>query len=260
MLFDTHVHLDDPVYDSDRAEVLARCKASGVERMISVGCDLESSLRCVALAGAHEEIYASLGIHPHEAKGVSEETYRQIERIARSEPKAVAIGEIGLDYYYDFSEREDQLRVFAAQLELADSLRLPVIIHTREAIKDTLDVLKAHIRELKRGGVIHCFSGSRESAEEYLSLGFYVAFGGAVTFKNAHKEEVVRTVGKERLLLETDCPYQTPVPYRGKRNEPAYVRLVAKKIAEFVEFDVERATAQNAARLFGIGLDERNLQ
>ena len=251
MLIDTHVHLDDEKYLGQVDEIVASFPEVGLKCAINVGCDRASSERSVAFSEKYPALYATVGIHPHEAEGATQDDYLWFQKAAQKE-KVVAVGEIGLDYHYDLSPRDVQKKVFVEQLELAHGLRLPEVIHTREATEDTLKILKENQRFLQYGGVIHCFSGSKESALEYLELGFHIAFGGAVTFKNAKKEDVVRAVPAERLLLETDCPYQTPVPFRGKVNLPQFVRLVKDKIQEWTDFDVESVTTENAVRLFGL--------
>lgn len=251
MLIDTHVHLDDEKYEGQVDGIVNSFLEVGLKCAINVGCDRASSERSVMFSDKYPALYATVGVHPHEAEGATQDDYIYFQEVAKKD-KVVAIGEIGLDYHYDLSPRDVQKKVFAEQLELAHGLRLPVVIHTREATEDTLKILKGNKRFLQSGGVIHCFSGSKESAIEYLELGFHIAFGGAVTFKNAKKEDVIRAVPAERLLLETDCPYQTPVPFRGKVNLPEFVRLVKDKIQEWTDFDVEHVTTENAVRLFGL--------
>ncbi|RMH06850.1 MAG: TatD family deoxyribonuclease [Nitrospirae bacterium] len=258
MLTDSHVHLDDPRYDSDRYEVLARAADAGVTNLITIGCDLETSRAAVALAERHSHVYATVGVHPHEVKRIEASWYNEIEALAKH-PKVVAYGEIGLDYHYDHSPRDIQRCRFREQLELAHTLGLPIVIHTREAQSDTLAILQ-ETRAAKLGGVFHCFAGDAEFAQQALALGFSLSFSGIITFRNAEAlRTLVRTVPSDRLLIETDAPYLAPVPFRGKRNEPAYVRLVAEKIAELYgdhqKFTVEEIaclTTSNAKRLFRI--------
>lgn len=251
MLFDTHAHLLSEDFDSDRDGLIAGLNSQGISGYVECGTNLLDSERAAELAAEHPGvIYAACGIHPHDAKTWDEDTERALAGLL-ARPGVVALGEIGLDYHYDFSLRDVQRDVFRAQMALADRLGVPVIIHTREAWADTMDI----IREFPDvTGVMHCFSGSVETARELLSKGWYLAFGGAITFKNAKKPlAALKEVPLNRLLLETDSPYMTPVPHRGSRNEPAYVRLVAEKAAEVRGEDlelIERATGENAARVF----------
>lgn len=250
-IFDTHAHYDDEKFDGDRAEVLSFVKANGVSRIIDCGCDLKSSLAAVILSEEYDFIYAAVGVHAHEADEAAEKDFAEIEKLY-AHKKVVAVGEIGLDYHYDFSPRERQLEVFERQLILANKLDLPVIIHDREAHEDTLRLLKKH----RPKGVVHCFSGSVESAKEVLSLGMYIGLGGAVTFKNAKKPvEVAKFVPDDYLLLETDCPYMAPVPYRGKRCDSSMIASTAKLIASVRNTDTQtliNRCHENADRLFGL--------
>ena len=252
MLFDSHAHLDDEKFADDREAVIARAKENGVTHIINIGADMESSARSVALASQHESIYAAVGVHPHEAEKVVAADYDQLAKWTRLD-KVVAIGEIGLDYHYERDSREKQLEVFEKQLVLANELSLPVIVHDREAHEDTLNLLKKH----RPRGVVHCFSGSVETAKEIIKLGMYIGLGGAVTFKNAVKPaEVAAFVPKDRLLLETDAPYMSPVPYRGKRCTSLLIPYTAEKIAAVRGEAVEELlfeTDKNARTLFRIG-------
>ena len=254
MLIDTHCHLDAPRFDEDRADVMERARAAGVRRMVTIGCDEESSRRALGLAATHDDVWATVGVHPHEAAAAPEGFDETLEALSRHE-RCVAIGECGLDYYYDHSPRERQREVFARQVALARRVRKPLVIHVRDAWSATLDVLHAEGAR-DAGGVIHCFSGSLEDAERSLELGFYLSIPGIVTFKSpGDLPEVVKRVPLDRLLVETDSPYLAPVPYRGKRNEPAYVLEVARKVAELREMPLEElieATGKNARALFGL--------
>jgi TatD DNase family protein len=253
MLFDSHAHIDDKRFSEDREETIARAKEAGLEYILNAGADMFSSARAVELAAKHAMVYASVGIHPHDAKEAREADYQQLADWCKL-PKVVAVGEIGLDYHYDLSPREVQRQVFVRQLDLARQMNMPVIIHNREAHADSLSIVKAEGKGLT--GVFHCFSGSVEMARELLKLGWYLSVAGPVTFANAHKlNEVVQAVPLERLLVETDSPYLTPEPYRGRRNEPAYVRYVAEKVAAIKGVDAEvlaAATTANAKRFFRI--------
>ncbi len=252
MFFDTHAHYDDEKFDGDREEVLSKMAEAGVELIVDPASDLASAEKAREIARAHAFVYFAAGVHPHEAQGAAP-GYLDVLRKLCADPKCVAVGEIGLDYHYDFSPRDTQRRVFSEQLELSKELGLPVIIHEREAVQDNLDILKAHpgIR-----GVVHCYSGSWETARVLLDMGLYLGFTGVVTFKNARRcLEVVEKMPPERMVIETDSPYMAPVPHRGERNSSLLVHLVAEKIAEIrgmsVE-DVARATLENGRRLYGL--------
>lgn len=253
MLADSHAHIDDERFDADRDEVVARALAAGVSLIVNIGADMASSARSVALAEKYPGIYAAVGMHPHDSQDMKENDYRQLEQWA-NHPKVVAIGEIGLDYHYDLSPRSVQKEVFLRQLDLARKTGKPFIIHEREAHADMLDIIRYAARGLN--GVFHCFSGSVETAREYLKMGFYISVAGPVTFpKSVKTKEVAKAVPLDRLLVETDSPYLTPQPFRGKRNEPAYVRLVAEEIANLRDIslaELAEATTANVRRLFNI--------
>jgi TatD DNase family protein len=253
-LIDTHAHLTDPKFDSDVDEVIARANAAGVERIIVCGYDLESSRAAVELAVRFESVYATVGVHPHDAKSYSADIESAIEELSRA-PKVLAIGEIGLDYHYDFSPRCAQVAAFEAQVELAAKLGLPIVVHSRESNDEALQVLAGRAGNII-AGVFHCFSGDVEFARTVLEMGFYIGIDGPVTYKASEKlRAVVEFCPLDRLLIETDCPYLTPVPHRGKRNEPAYVRYVAEEAARAKGISFEKlaeATTSNARRLFGL--------
>lgn len=253
-MIDSHAHYDDEKFDPDRDEVLKACVQAGVTHIVNPGSNLESSRKAIALSEQYPFVYAAVGVHPHDASECDENTIEVLTALSQKE-KVVAIGEIGLDYHYDFSPREVQKEWFAKQVALARKLGLPIIIHDRESHKDVLDIVRAE-KGYEVGGVFHCFSGSREMAREVLDLGFHIGIGGALTFKKAVKPiEVVDYTPMDRLLIETDCPYMTPEPYRGQRNWSGLMRLVVKKIAEIKKMEegaVEEATALNAIRLFGL--------
>lgn len=250
-IFDTHAHYDDERFDEDRTELLSSLFDGSVSGIINCGCDLKSSLETVSLTEKHPFLYGAVGVHPHEAEETSYEDLERIKDLYKKE-KIVAVGEIGLDYFYDFSPRERQIELFHKQILTANELDLPVIIHDRDAHEDTMNILK----ELKPKGVVHCFSGSAEMAKEILKLGLYIGIGGAVTFKNARKPvEVVEILPLDRLLLETDAPYMTPVPFRGKRCDSSHIAYTAEKIAEIKNMDVQQlidTCTENAKRLFRI--------
>jgi TatD DNase family protein len=253
-LFDSHCHLEDEQFAGEVDAVLARMAEAGVSRCILAGSDRESSERIVALAGAHPNVYGAVGVHPHEAKSFDEDTLSWMEEMLRK-PHIVGVGEIGLDYYYDFSPKADQKEAFVRQLDFAYEKGLPAVFHVRDAHGDVTDLFRARRNRLP-AGVLHCFSGSAESAKEYLNMGFYISFSGSLTFKNAHNlREAARAVPIERLLVETDSPYLAPVPMRGRRNEPAYVRYVAELLAQIKEVPLEtliETTSANVERLYHI--------
>ena len=253
-IFDTHAHYDDEAFDADREEVLAGLKEQGVGTVVNVGASIASTKTTLALAETHSFMYAAVGVHPNETAELTDADMKWLESLAEN-PKVVAIGEIGLDYYWDEPEREIQKHWFSAQLEVAKKTGLPVIIHSRDAAKDTLDIMKVE-HNGATGGVIHCFSYGVEMAREYLNMGYYLGIGGVVTFQNAKRlKEVVRYAPLDRLLLETDCPYLAPVPNRGKRNSSLNLPLVARAIAELKEIDYDSvidAAYGNARRFYGI--------
>lgn len=253
MIWDTHAHLDDPRYREDFEHVIENMKNAHISRVTNVGYDLPSSERSVDLARRYDFIYAAVGVHPHDAEGITAETWETLLQLAKDE-KVIGWGEIGLDYYHDLSPRSVQKEIFIQQIELADQAGLPIIIHNREAHEDLLKIVKEHPPE--HGGVFHCYSGSWEMAKIVLNLGFYLSFAGPLTFKNArHTVEVASKVPLDCFFVETDSPYLTPEPYRGKRNEPTYVREVVAKIAELRGLSLEEVALksfQNAARLFGV--------
>lgn len=252
MLFDTHAHYDDEKFDADRGPLLAQMRDAGVGLIVDPASDIASAKKARDIAHAYDFVWFAAGVHPHEAARAAED-YPEAIRALAADPKCVAVGEIGLDYHYDFSPRDVQRRVYARQLELARELEKPVIIHEREAVADNLDILKAHpgVR-----GVVHCYSGSWETAKTLLDWGFYLGFTGVVTFKNARRVlEVVEKMPLERMVIETDSPYMAPVPHRGERNSSLLVHLVAEKIAELrglTPEDVARITTENGRRLYGI--------
>jgi TatD DNase family protein len=263
LLIDTHAHLDFPEFDSDRQEVITRAQEAEVEIIVNAGAGLEASQAGVALAKAYPQVYAAVGVHPHEARTLNEDVLAELRALAQH-PKVVAIGEIGLDYYRDRSPRPVQRQAFQQQLALARELGKPIIVHDREAHEDVMNMLRQWVREgcqpsatsHQPVGVMHCFSGDLAMAWEVIEMGFYISIPGPVTFTNARRlPELVRALPLERLLIETDCPYLTPHPYRGKRNEPAYVRLVAEAIAQIREIPLEqvaRITTANARALLGL--------
>lgn len=254
MLIDTHTHLDDARYNDDREAMIARARESGVEAFLTIGCDLATSHAAVQLADRYPFVYASIGVHPHEVKHIGDSWYDEFRQLALNK-NVVAYGEIGLDYHYNHSSPKEQRARFREQIQLARELRLPVIIHTREAQKDTVAILREE-KASEVGGVFHCFSGDAWLAKEALDLGFYLSFSGILTFPNAAiLRDIAKTTPLDRILIETDCPYLTPVPYRGKRNEPAYVSQVAQQLASIHGLPLDNVadqTSKNAKRLFKI--------
>ena len=248
-IFDTHAHYDDSRFDEDRDELISSLTQKGVSQIVNCGCDYKSCLTTLKLSEKYDFVYAALGVHAHEAEELTDEDWEKILKLFDNE-KVVAVGEIGLDYHYDFSPRDIQKEVFERQLILANELDLPVIVHDRESHEDTMKLLKKH----RPKGVVHCFSGSAEMAKEIIKLGMYIGIGGAVTFKNAKKPvEVVKEIPLDRLLLETDAPYMTPVPFRGQRCDSSHIAYTAEKIAEIKGMDVQQIIDicnENARRLF----------
>lgn len=250
-IFDTHAHYNDKAFNEDRTKLLDSFTESGILGVINCGTDIEESKNSIALSKEYDFMYCAVGFHPEEIHKANENYLNEIKELSKHK-KCVAIGEIGLDYYWVKDNKEEQKRIFTEQVILANELNLPVIIHSRDAHNDTLEILKKH----KPKGVLHCFSGSVEVMKEVLKLGMYIGLGGAVTFKNARVPlEVAKELPLERLLLETDCPYMSPVPMRGKRNQSTYISFVAEKIAEVKNLTKEEVLAtanNNAFKLFNI--------
>lgn len=252
MYFDSHAHYNDERFDEDRDQLLRDIHDKGVEYIINIGADMPSSRESIILAEKYPFIYATVGVHPHEVDEMTMEDIEELEGMTMH-PKVVGIGEIGLDFYYNHSTEENQIKWFKLQLELAKKLNLPVSIHSRDASQLTFDIIaESGVKE----GVIHCFSGSRELAIEYIKRGFYIGIGGSLTFKNARKTvEVVESIPLDKILVETDCPYLTPVPHRGKRNDSSYLPYIMQKIAEIkgiTEEEVAKTTLENTKKLFRI--------
>jgi TatD DNase family protein len=254
-IIDSHCHIYGEEFNEDLDQLLGRAREAGVNTMVAVGADLESSVQACDLADHHQQIYCSVGIHPHDADGVTEDSYRQVRELALNRRKVVAIGEIGLDFFRDRSSRSAQEEVFRRFIRMARELSLPLIIHDRDAHDRIMAILKEE-NASEVGGVLHCFSGDLEMAQQCIDMGFKISIPGTLTYpSNEALRDVVRGVKIEHLMVETDAPYLTPVPHRGKRNEPSYVRLVVEKIAELKGLsaeDVARITSFNTRRLFGI--------
>jgi TatD DNase family protein len=253
MLIDSHAHLYMEDFDTDRDLVIERARAGGVARIITIGIDLASSIKGIEIANKYDLVYATVGYHPHNAKQANTGELEKL-RVLFSEPKVVAWGEIGLDFFRRHSPPDRQVKAFEYQLDMASEQDLPVIIHDRDAHTDLLRILKSRKRQYQ--GVIHCFSGNYDLAMALIEMGFYISFPGTVTYKSAlDTQDTARRIPLERLLVETDCPYLTPVPFRGKRNEPFYVTHTAEKIAQLRQLDVEhlgQATSANTIRLFNL--------
>lgn len=253
MIFDTHAHYDDEQFDTDRETLLASMPEQGVGTIVNVSATYESCERVVELVKRHSFMYAAVGIHPDEVGSLNEERFQQMKELCKQE-KVVAVGEIGLDYYWDNESHDLQKEWFVRQLNLARELNLPVLIHSREAAADTMEIMKQYGQGVK--GVIHCFSYSKEMAAEYVKMGFYIGVGGVVTFKNARKlKETVQEIPLTSIVLETDCPYLAPVPYRGKRNNSAYIKYIAEGIAGIKGVSYEEVveqTEKNARDLYNL--------
>ena len=253
MIFDSHAHYDSGQFDEDREDLLYSMQEHGIGTIINVGADWDSVTEVVTLAEKYPFVYAAVGLHPDEVGDLNEERFAFVKAQCQQE-KVVAVGEIGLDYYWDHASHEVQKHWFIRQLELARELDLPVIIHSREAAADTLEIMKEHAQGLR--GVLHCFSYSKELAEEYIKMGFSIGIGGVVTFKNGKKlKEVVEAIPLEKILLETDCPYLAPEPYRGKRNSSLYIPNIAQAVADIKGITYEEVVAQteqNGKELFSI--------
>ena len=253
MLFDTHAHLDDRAFDEDRAELLANLPGQGLALVMNPGCSLESSRNVVKIAAEHDYIYAAVGSHPDVADEVNEAVIEEYRTLCKLNPKVKAIGEIGLDYHYEDIPRDIQLKAFRMQMELARELKLPVIVHEREAHEDGMAVVREFADVT---GVFHCYSGSAEMARQLVDKGWYIGFTGVLTFKNARKAvEVAASIPLERIVLETDCPYMAPEPFRGKRNDPGKLYRMAEKLAEIRGLSVEEIheiTTENGKRLYRI--------
>ena len=258
MIIDTHAHIDVADYDEDREAVIQRARESGVQYMVNIGCDVESSYRSMELSEQYDFIYATAGVHPHDVKSIDADTYTHLRQLLLH-PKVIALGEIGLDYFKNYSPQDEQRTHFSKQIRLAREMNKPIVIHSRDANEDIIAILSEFYPKdpTAHSGIFHCFSGDQELADKALEMGFYISFSGSVTFKKSDGlRDVAKTIPADRLFTETDCPYLTPAPHRGKRNEPAYVNFTAERLAVIrglkIE-DVKRAMALNFFELFGIG-------
>lgn len=255
MLFDTHAHYYDARFDEDRDEILSSLKENGVEYVLNAGCSLESTQKCIDLSEKYDFSYAAAGFHPNYTAKLTNDDFDRIKAFANHK-KVKAIGEIGLDFHYDYSPKDAQREAFARQIDIAQELEMPFIVHDREATGACIDVLRAECKKGGSIGVMHCFGESVETAKILLDLGFYMGFGGTLTFKNnVRAVEAAKYIPIERIVLETDCPYLAPTPYRGKRNSSLYLHLVAEKLAEIKGISVDevaRITTENAKKLFNL--------
>lgn len=250
MLIDTHAHLNDERYSNEIDQIISDFKNYDLSKVICVGYDRLSSEKAVNLSKQYDEIYAAVGIHPHDAKNATNDDYLYFSKIAHEET-VVGYGEIGLDFYYNFSDRAQQEKVFIEQLQVAYDCKLPVILHVRDAFQRSYEILKANRDLLKYSGVMHCYSGSAEMISLYADLGLYISFSGVITFKNSNKQAVVEATPIDRLLVETDSPYLAPQPFRGKQNYPQYVKYVVEQMQKWLpKIDVKKVTTNNAYRLF----------
>jgi TatD DNase family protein len=258
MLIDTHAHLEMPEFKRDLEAVIQKAKESGVEYIFTVGTEKKDWKRALEIANSQPSVYAILGVHPHNAKEIDDQTYPMLKELCRN-GKVKAFGEIGLDFFRNLSPRDIQLKRFREQVGLAKGLGLPIVVHDREAHQETMEILRSEKAE-ECGGIIHCFSGDYEMAKVCMDMGFYISVPGSITFKNAESfREIVKRIPLESLLLETDAPFLTPEPFRGKRNEPSYVRYTAQKVAEVKKVSFEKVaevTTENAMRIYKLS-DER---
>ncbi|MBX7152210.1 TatD family hydrolase [bacterium] len=251
MFFDTHAHLDYDLFDADREEMIRRAFEGGVSRVVTIGTDVDSAQRAIRLAENYPNVYAAVGLHPTDARKFDDAMIDVFRQMALYK-KIVAIGEIGLDYYWKETPQEIQHHVFRKMIRLAEDLDKPIVIHNREASDDVIRILQEE-RSSRLRGIMHCFSGDEKLLEASLDLNFFISFAGNLTYKKSALPEIVKKVPADRLLIETDAPFLTPVPYRGKRNEPAYVRYTAEKLAEILGKnidDIARITSENAAKIF----------
>jgi TatD DNase family protein len=255
MIFDTHVHYDDEAFDQDREEIFRKLKEDGIDYVVNIGANMATSRKTVKLTEKYDFCYGAVGVHPSDGQEICEDSLKELKELSQHD-KIVAIGEIGLDYYWPEPSKEIQRNALEAQIALAKEVGLPIVIHSREAARETADMLSAlHAGDC--GGVIHCFSYTKEMAREFLNMGFYIGVGGVVTFKNAKKlKEAVSYIPMDRIVLETDCPYLAPDPYRGKRNSSLYLPYVAEEIARLKQISYEEVladTMKNAKKMYRLG-------
>lgn len=255
MLIDTHCHLNDNQFEGKVDEVISRSSQHNVTKLICVGADLNTSYKAVEIANKYSNVYAVIGVHPDDANTFDDIIFEKLYQLAKNK-KVVAIGEIGLDYHFIQNNKGKQKQCFVKQIELANILNLPIVIHTRDAMGDTLDIVRKNKDKIKKGGVFHCFHGSKEVLDEINKMGFYVSFGGAITFNNANNlREIVKCTPLDKILTETDCPYMAPVPFRGTVNEPKNIDIILEKMSEIKNIsknDLEKIIENNVKNIFNI--------
>ncbi|MBN1480753.1 TatD family hydrolase [candidate division KSB1 bacterium] len=260
MLVDTHSHLDFDRFDADRDAVIQRAREENIGAIMTIGIDYKSSLAAIKIAEDYASVYAAVGVHPHDAKSMTDEQFAELKEML-AHPKVVAIGEVGLDYHYDYSPRHVQRRVFRQFLELSLERQMPLIIHTRESDEDVQHIIQSRSKKGWRG-VFHCFAGDKKMAHNVIDLGFLLSFTGNITFKKSTSAHVMADIPLDKIMIETDSPFMAPVPHRGKRNEPAFVKFVAEKVAETKNITYEEVanfTTQNAIDLFGLVIDKKDV-
>lgn len=256
MLIDTHCHLNDEQLENDTKDIIERAKEHNVKKLVCVGASLSSSVKAVEIANEYDNVFAVIGVHPDDANTFNDQILDKLRELAKKNKKVVAIGEIGLDYHFVQDNKEAQKQCFIKQIELANELDLPIVIHTRDAMGDTLDIVRKYKNEIKKGGIFHCFHGSKEVLCEINKMGFYVSYGGAITFNNANSlREIVKQTPLDKILTETDCPYMTPVPLRGTTNEPKNIDLIFEKMCEIKNIsknELEKIIENNTKKIFNI--------
>ncbi len=256
MLIDTHCHLNDEQLENDTRDIIERAKEHNVKKLVCVGASLSSSKKAVEIANKYDNVFAVIGVHPDDANTFDDEILDKLRQLAKNNKKVVAVGEIGLDYHFVQDNKDAQKRCFERQIELANELDLPIVIHTRDAMGDTLDIVRKYKDKIKKGGIFHCFHGSKEVLCEINKMGFYVSYGGAITFNNANSlREIVKQTPLDKILTETDCPYMAPVPLRGTINEPKNIDLIFEKMCEIKNIsknELEKIIENNTKKIFNI--------
>lgn len=256
MLIDTHCHLNDEQLENDTKDIIERAKEHNVKKLVCVGASLSSSVKAVEIANEYDNVFAVIGVHPDDANTFNDDILDKLKELAKNNKKVVAIGEIGLDYHFVQDNKEAQKQCFIKQIELANELDLPIVIHTRDAMGDTLDIVRKYKDKIKKGGIFHCFHGSKEVLCEINKMGFYVSYGGAITFNNANSlREIVKQTPLDKILTETDCPYMAPVPLRGTINEPKNIDLIFEKMCEIKNIsknELEKIIENNTKKIFNI--------
>lgn len=256
MLIDTHCHLNDEQLENDTKDIIERAKEHNVKKLVCVGASLSSSVKAVEIANEYDNVFAVIGVHPDDANTFNDDILDKLRELAKNNKKVVAIGEIGLDYHFVQDNKEAQKQCFIKQIELANELDLPIVIHTRDAMGDTLDIVRKYKDKIKKGGIFHCFHGSKEVLCEINKMGFYVSYGGAITFNNANSlREIVKQTPLDKILTETDCPYMAPVPLRGTLNEPKNIDLIFEKMCEIKNIsknELEKIIENNTKKIFNI--------